>query len=59
MYNQYLRHTVESIEFKDEPNLPTAIICDIDGTLAYSPDRNVYDYKKLTKIYLTKNLLKF
>jgi len=57
MYNQYLRHTVENVEFRDEQHLPTAIICDIDGTLAYSPDRNVYDYTKVDRDLPNKKLI--
>jgi len=57
MYNQYLRAKVESIPFKDQPELPTCVICDIDGTLAYSPERSVYDYKKVDKDLPNKKLI--
>lgn len=57
MYNQYLRAKVESVEFKDEQELPTCVLCDIDGTLAYSPDRNVYDYTKVDRDLPNKKLI--
>ena len=57
MYNQYLRAGIESVEFKDEPELPTCVICDIDGTLAYSPNRSVYDYKRVDKDLPNKKLI--
>ncbi len=40
MYNQYLKPKSEVI--KDNPNLPTCVICDIDGTLALFGDANPY-----------------
>ena len=57
MYNQYLRAGIESNDFKDEPELPTCVICDIDGTLAYSPERSVYDYKKVDQDLPNKKLI--
>lgn len=57
MYNQYLRAKVESVEFKDQPELPTCVLCDIDGTLAYSPERNVFDYKKVNQDLPNKKLI--
>lgn len=41
MYNKYLRPEPPKIESKD--NLPHAIICDLDGTLAILNGRNPYD----------------
>lgn len=41
MYRQFLQPKVESPV--DDPNLPTAVICDIDGTLALFGDANPYD----------------
>lgn len=57
MYNQYLRAKVESVEFKNQPQLPTCILCDIDGTLAYSPERSVYNYKKVDQDLPNKKLI--
>lgn len=57
MYNQYLRAKVESNDFKNQPELPTCILCDIDGTLAYSPERSVYDYKKVDQDLPNKKLI--
>jgi hypothetical protein len=41
MWAQYLAPKPEIIEFN--PNLPTAIICDLDGTLALLNGRSPYD----------------
>jgi predicted kinase len=41
IWNQYLRPNPEKIEFN--PALPNAIICDLDGTLAFLNGRNPYD----------------
>ena len=41
MYNQYLKPKQETIEFIE--GLPSAIICDLDGTLANLNGRNPYD----------------
>jgi predicted kinase len=41
IWNQYLRPKPEKIEF--DPALPNAIICDLDGTLAFLNGRNPYD----------------
>ena len=38
MYNQYLKP--EPAVYEHDRSLPTAIICDIDGTLAHMEDRN-------------------
>lgn len=57
MYNKYLRSSVECVEFEDNKELPTCIICDVDGTLAYSPDRSVYDYTKVDKDIPNKKLI--
>lgn len=58
MYKQYLRCKNE-VEF-DKPNkeLPNCIICDIDGTLAYSPNRSVYDYTKVGEDIPNSKLIK-
>lgn len=41
MYNQFLKPTPPVIAYN--PNLPDAILCDIDGTLALFGDANPYD----------------
>lgn len=41
MWSQYLAPKTKKIEFN--PNLPAAIICDLDGTLALLNGRNPYD----------------
>lgn len=57
MYKKYLRAGVETKEFLSNDKLPPAIICDIDGTLAYSPCRSVYDYTKVDKDIPNKKLI--
>lgn len=44
MYNQFVRATEQKIEHN--PNLPDAIIVDMDGTLALMGDRSPYDVSK-------------
>ena len=44
MYNQYLKKDPPVIEYNVD--LPDAIICDIDGTLARAGSRDVYDTEK-------------
>ncbi len=46
MYNQFLKPPSPQLVPVDD-NLPTAIICDIDGTLAKMTDRSPYDYTKV------------
>jgi polynucleotide kinase len=45
MYNQYLKS--EPTVYEHDRSLPTAIICDIDGTLAHMEDRIPYDWNKV------------
>jgi predicted kinase len=45
MYNQYLKPAPVE-EPKIDPALPTAVICDIDGTLAHMVNRGPYDTSK-------------
>lgn len=45
MYNKYLAPEFKPLEFDN--NLPTAIICDVDGTLALKWDRDIYDTSKV------------
>lgn len=47
MYNQYLKPKPAVYERNDI--LPTAIICDIDGTLAHMKDRSPYDWSRVGK----------
>ncbi len=35
-------------QYKENPNLPYAIVCDIDGTLAHMAGRSPYDYTKVS-----------
>ena len=44
MYNQFVRATEQKLEHN--PNLPDAIIVDMDGTLALMGDRSPYDVSK-------------
>lgn len=44
MYNKYLAKKPPTIAF--DPSLPTAIICDLDGTLALMNGRSPYDTNK-------------
>jgi predicted kinase len=45
MYNQYLKP--QPAVYEHNLSLPTAIICDIDGTLAHMKDRSPYDWNKV------------
>lgn len=45
MYNQYLKS--EPAVYEHNRSLPTAIICDIDGTLAHMEDRSPYDWSRV------------
>lgn len=59
MYNQYLKPKPAVYEWNEE--LPTAIICDIDGTLAHMKDRGPYDWSRVGEDEvdpIIKNLLK-
>lgn len=47
MYNQYLKPKPAVYERNDI--LPTAIICDIDGTLAHMKNRSPYDWGRVGK----------
>lgn len=46
MYNKWLRPAVPKLRVAD-PTLPTAIIVDLDGTLAWRGDRDIYDGSKV------------
>ena len=46
MYNRWLRPAVPKLRVPD-PTLPTAIIVDMDGTLAWRGDRDIYDGSKV------------
>lgn len=59
MYNQYLKPKPAVYEWNEK--LPTAIICDIDGTLAHMKDRGPYDWSRVGEDEvdpIIKNLLK-
>lgn len=45
MYSQYLRP--EPAVYEHDTSLPTAILCDIDGTLAHMKDRSPFDWKRV------------
>jgi predicted kinase len=45
MYNDYLKPKIEPI--KHDPNLPSVIICDLDGTLCKMVDRGPFDWQKV------------
>lgn len=45
MYNQYLKP--QPAVYEHNKNLRTAIICDIDGTLAHMTDRSPYDWSRV------------
>lgn len=44
MYNQFLKPKIKLIDYN--PELPDAIICDLDGTLAINDERSPYDTDK-------------
>lgn len=59
MYNQYLKPKPAAYEWNEK--LSTAIICDIDGTLAHMKDRGPYDWSRVGEDEIDpiiKNLLK-
>lgn len=45
MYNQYLKP--EPVVYKPDRDLPEAIICDIDGTLAHMKGRSPYEWDRV------------
>ena len=45
MYNQYLKP--QPAVYEHNKNLHTAILCDIDGTLAHMTDRSPYDWSRV------------
>lgn len=45
MYRQFLKPKIEP--YKPDADLPLAIICDIDGTLAHMDGRSPYDWKRV------------
>lgn len=45
MYNQYLKS--KPAVYEHDRSLPTAIMCDIDGTLAHMKDRSPYDWGRV------------
>lgn len=47
----------EEIDFDWNENLQPCIICDIDGTLAYSPQRSPYDYSMVILDKPNRNLM--
>jgi len=54
MYNQFLMKPVEPIVQDD--NLPLAVICDLDGTLALMNGRGPFDWKECIYDKLNKNV---
>ena len=44
-YNKYLKKEIKPIQYN--PELPDAIICDLDGTLAIKGNRDIYDESKI------------
>lgn len=56
-YNRWLRKAPVPVEFN--PDLPLAIICDIDGTVAlHAPGRNAFDHSQIPTDIPNKTLLK-
>ena len=54
MYNQYLKPKPAVYERNDI--LPTAIICDIDGTLAHMKDRSPFDWSRVGEDEVDPNI---
>lgn len=54
MYKQYVQKKPEAIE--ENPALPSAIICDIDGTLAHMAGRSPYEWHKVGTDTLDKTI---
>lgn len=46
MYRDFL--APKPAEYSPTPGLPSAVICDIDGTLALNVERSIYDYSKVS-----------
>lgn len=57
MHAQYLRSRNECKTISFDEKLPNCVICDIDGTLAYSPERSPYDYRRVLEDLPNKNLM--
>ena len=55
MYNQFLKPEFKQIEYN--PNLPDAIICDLDGSLCIKGDRDIYDESKIYLDTVNKPIL--
>jgi predicted kinase len=53
-YNQWLRKTVPAPVFN--PELPTIILCDIDGTVAHMSTRSPFDWKKVGQDTVDKEI---
>jgi len=54
MYNSFLAKKANVAQYLPDPNLPKAIICDIDGTLAHMSDRSPYDWSRVGEDTLDK-----
>lgn len=54
MYNQYLRPEVK--QYVPDPELPEAVICDIDGTLAHMNGRSPYDWSRVGEDTVDENV---
>lgn len=55
MYNQFLKP--EPVVYNPDENLPKAIICDIDGTIALMNNRSPFDWKKVGEDTVNKPVL--
>lgn len=55
-YNKYLRKPSEVFVKEHDKNLPNALICDIDGTLAHMKDRSPYDWKRVSEDSLDETI---
>ena len=62
MYNEYLKPKEDSEKspelLKQNPKLPHAIICDLDGTIALMNGRSPYEYEKCDTDLLNKPIKK-
>lgn len=54
MYNQFLKKQETYIPLKGKP---TAILCDIDGTLAHMKDRNPFDWHRVGEDEIDEEIL--
>lgn len=54
MYRKYIKQVPEAIPF--DSTIPSAIIVDIDGTLAHMTDRSPYDYSKVSTDIVDKTI---